>query len=251
MAVKLINGDESSSHEAASHFISPGLPAWSEGESKHSATTCSFCRITAFIKQKIRCNFCHGPFWDWIHISVYLLKVMHLCICVCIFTGAKNLCVCVCACADSCRPFVHSNPVKQQFPYPSNSQRSEAFRQRAVGWWRLAVHASDSIWGWFQFQSLPPSCLIITPTDSRIHSGPLAHTETTSDQQLAIVTLQNKFHCGLGGVFGARHNLLWLLRMIERGHNVNSIPLLALNVYSYSAFLIPTKLQYTRPVTGL
>lgn len=44
-------------------------------------------------------------------------------------------------------------PVKQQFPYPSNCQRSEAFRQPAVGRRRLAEHASDSIWAGFSFKA--------------------------------------------------------------------------------------------------
>lgn len=45
MAVKLINGDESS--EAASRFIPP-VPAWSGGESKSSVTTCSLWWIEPF-----------------------------------------------------------------------------------------------------------------------------------------------------------------------------------------------------------
>lgn len=57
MAVKLINGDESS--EAASRFIPPGLTAWSGGGSKCSVTTCSLWWIMPFRMHIIRFNFQH------------------------------------------------------------------------------------------------------------------------------------------------------------------------------------------------
>lgn len=155
MAVKLINGDESS--EAASRFIPPGLPAWSGRESKYSYYLLSLVDH-AFWKAN---NKVHLPICTTLETELVLLCVIELqpiCVdityiiySVCIVIRAKNLCVY--SCAYSCRPCVCTKPVKQQFPYPSNSQRSEAFRQPAVGWWRLAEHASDSIWASFSFKA--------------------------------------------------------------------------------------------------
>lgn len=64
-----------------------------------------------------------------------------------------------------------SQPVKQHFHIRLILKGQELLgsQQWADGGW---LNVPLIPFGWFQFQSVPPSCLIITPTDFRISSNP-------------------------------------------------------------------------------
>ncbi len=66
----------------------------------------------------------------------------------------------------------------------------------AVGWTCIWFHL-----GWFRFQSLPPSCLIITPTDFWINSRPRPRLRRFLINNWLLSWLKN-FHCGLRRMFG-------------------------------------------------
>lgn len=145
-------GDESS--EAASHFIPPGLPYWSGGKLKCSVTTCSLWWIIPVRKHMIShisASVLHWRFAIATHSYLDILLIISW-----VFAESlesrTRVCVCIHLLAHAGSD-VCSEPVKQQFPYPFNCQRSEAFRQPAVGWWQLAEHASDSIWAGFSFKA--------------------------------------------------------------------------------------------------
>lgn len=148
MAVKLINGDESS--EAASRYFPPSLPAFSGGKLKSSVCTYSLW-LVLFWKQILSCN-THHTYWDWISAAVHIgdARYLNIFICVHIHRRYKPMFVCV---FMLILIHIFCVSVKQQFPYQSNSQRSKAFRQPEVGWWRLAEHASDSTWAGFSFKA--------------------------------------------------------------------------------------------------
>lgn len=80
----------------------------------------------------------------------------------------------------------------------------------AVGWTCIWFHL-----GWFQFQSLPPSCLIITPTDFRINLGLQLRLRWLLINNWQLWWLKH-FHCGLRRMFGVHtifYDCLKWLRM--------------------------------------